>query len=124
MDTNVMLMSISDRIPRESVPMVKEKLEKATEKQMEGISMANFKSPLVGLILGLLFGGLGVDRFYKGDTGLGIAKLVLLIGGSLTAVIVVGLFVLIGLAIWVFVDLFLVWQGIKKQNLELVLMNI
>lgn len=123
MDASAMLMTLSDKIPKHSLPIVKEKLENATENQLMGISMANFKSPTVGLVLGLLFGGLGVDRFYKGDTGLGIAKIALLIIGCIATFFLVGVFVLIGWYIWVFVDYFLVWKGIKKQNLELILMS-
>lgn len=55
-------------------------------------------------VLGLLLGSFGVDRFYKGDIGLGIAKLLL-------SLIIIGF-------IWVIVDLFIVWKGIKKDNLK------
>lgn len=50
----------------------------------------------------MLFGGLGIDRFYKGDIGLGILKFL-------------SMFILIGF-IWVIVDLFLVYKGIQKDN--------
>ncbi len=62
--------------------------------------MIQLKSPVVGL----LFGALGVDRYYTGDVGLGIGKF-------LSAFIFVGF-------IWAFVDLFLIWKGIKKDNFE------
>lgn len=61
------------------------------------------KSPLVTLILSVFLGGLGVDRFYIGDVGLGIAKLLL---GWLT------------LYIWPFVDIFLCYQKAKQKNLR------
>lgn len=47
-------------------------------------------------------GGLGVDRFYKGDIGLGIAKIC----------------TFCGFGIWWLVDLFLVPKGIKVDNLN------
>lgn len=38
------------------------------------------KDPKTGLILGVFLGGLGVDRFYKGDIGLLMLKLLSIIG--------------------------------------------
>lgn len=94
--------------------------------------MLNLKSPGAGLVLGLLFGGLGVDRFYKGDMGLGFMKLLLLfILGFLlnlaqtqpidTTYTMLCLFVVVA-TIWMFADLFLVFGGIKKDNLNKILM--
>ena len=53
-------------------------------------------------ILSLLVGSLGIDRFYIGDTGLGIAKL-LTCGGC---------------GIWTIVDYFLIMKRTKEKNFE------
>lgn len=45
------------------------------------------KSFTTALILSILVGGLGVDRFYLGYTGLGVAKLLTLGGCGIWAII-------------------------------------
>jgi hypothetical protein len=50
------------------------------------------KEYLVALLLSIFLGGLGVDRFYVGHTGLGIAKLVTLGGCGIWALIDIVLF--------------------------------
>ena len=74
------------------------------------------------MILGLFLGAFGVDRFYKGDIGLGIAKLALFLVGCITVAIGIGGLLIFAVWIWAFVDLFLVWQGIKKDNLNKILL--
>lgn len=56
----------------------------------------------MALILSIVAGGLGIDRFYIGDTDLGIAKL-LTCGGC---------------GIWMIIDYFLIMKVTKKKNLE------
>lgn len=91
------------KVPKESLELLKGRLSKITDEQrIASFNMLQLKSPIIGLILGLMFGWIGVDRYYKGDIGLGIIKF-------LTCFIAIGF-------IWAIVDLFLVWKGIKSDN--------
>ncbi|MBK1972713.1 TM2 domain-containing protein [Campylobacter sp. TTU-622] len=121
MDANTVLMMISDKIPSQSLILVQEKLKNSSEDKINTIVTLNFKSHIIGLILGLFFGLYGIDRFYKGDITLGIAKLITFIIGTITTFIYIGFIILIGLWIWTIVDYFLVWKGIKKDNLKKIL---
>ncbi|TQR32463.1 TM2 domain-containing protein [Campylobacter sp. MIT 99-7217] len=121
MDANAVLMTIQDKIPAQSLPMLQEKLKNASEDKLQNISLVPLKSSIIGLILGIFFGGFGIDRFYKGDIGLGIAKLALCVIGWLTAVIYIGLLLLLIVWVWTVVDYFLVFKGIKQDNLNKIL---
>ena len=61
------------------------------------------KNPQTALILGLIFGYWGIDRFYVGHTGLGILKL--LTGG--------------GFLIWMIVDWFTIKKIARRRNIEI-----
>lgn len=54
------------------------------------------KDRTVALILSILFGSLGVDRFYLGDTGMGILKL--LTGGVCGVLAIIDWFSIMGKA--------------------------
>ena len=55
---------------------------------------ASKKDRTVGIILSILFGTLGIDRFYIGDTGMGILKL--LTGGLCGILWVIDWFLIMG----------------------------
>lgn len=133
---NTILMSLVGKLPSTGEVVLRNKLEGVSDETLNKISasipMLNLKSPGAGLVLGLLFGGLGVDRFYKGDIGLGFMKLLLLfiLGFILnlaqtqpsdTTYTMLVLFTVVAV-IWMFADLFLVFSGIKKDNLNKILM--
>lgn len=94
------------KVPKESLELLKGRLAKIEDvHKVQSFGLLQLKSPFLGFVLGLFLGWLGVDRFYKGDMGLGI--------GKIAAVMCFG----IGF-IWVIVDLVVVWKGIKHENFE------
>lgn len=93
----------ASNLPAEAVPMIRQRLENLTESQQAYIFSAEMKSPTIALIFSIFLGYLGVDRFYIGHVGLGVAKLLLS---------------WITLGIWPLVDWFLIMGATKKVNLE------
>lgn len=81
---------------------IRESLLAADEARWAVIQSIQFTDPTTSLIVSLLAGSLGVDRFMIGDTGIGVAKL-LTCGG---------------LGIWAIVDLFMIQTATKKKNTE------
>ena len=84
------------------VPHIRQKLLNADESKWDIIQTLQFKDPTTCLIISILGGSLGIDRFYIGDTGLGVAKL-----------ITCG-----GLGIWTIIDLFLIMGAAREKNIS------
>lgn len=103
MNALMLLSSWSDKIPSESAFMLQNQLENVDERVASSLAVLPLKEPFVGLLLGFFLGVFGIDRFYKGDIGLGIVKLLLC---------------WLTFGIWWLVDLFLVYKGIKQDNLQ------
>lgn len=101
---NHMLMMLSSKIPAGSIPSVRTRLENTDISESEILALqSQMKDPLLSILLSIFIGTLGVDRFYIGDVGLGIGKL-------LTAG---------GCGIWWLIDIFLIVDATKQKNLEL-----
>ncbi len=81
---------------------VKERLCAIPEDRFSMLGALKFKSPGAALALSIFFGTIGVDRFYLGDTGLGLGKL--FTGG--------------GCGVWAFVDWFLIRKAARRKNYE------
>lgn len=79
---------------------IRENLAKMSDKDLLVLNGTDFKDPTLSLILSVIVGGLGVDRFYIGDVGLGVAKL--LTGG--------------GFGIWWIIDMFFIQNKTKDNN--------
>ena len=100
--SNMLLMTYGKYFPEESMMMVKEKFDTMDEDKTSMLYTLPLKDPTMALILSIVAGGLGIDMFYIGDTGLGIAKL-LTCGG---------------LGIWTIIDYFLIMKVTKEKNFE------
>jgi TM2 domain-containing membrane protein YozV len=66
------------------------------------ISSIQFKDPTTSLIISILAGSIGVDRFMIGDTGLGVGKL-LTCGG---------------LGFWTVIDWFMIQGATREKNMQ------
>jgi len=81
---------------------IRERLLSLDDSKWMMISTLQLKDPTTSLIISILVGHFGVDRFFIGDTGLGIVKL-LTCGG---------------LGIWTLVDWFLIMGATRQKNME------
>lgn len=88
-----------------SIPELRKQLAKM-DFSTASMYMSGFKDPTISIILSILVGYLGVDRFYVGDIGLGVLKLITC-GGC---------------GIWWIIDLFLIMDKTRERNLEKMLL--
>ena len=61
--------------PAEKIMLIKERLLALDEQRFQMVSMIELKDPTTLLLISIFIGGLGIDRFMIGDTGMGILKL-------------------------------------------------
>lgn len=99
---NMFLANHGDKFEPAQLPIIQQRLEMVPDEQMMFISAADFKSPTTMLVVSLVAGGLGIDRFLIGDTGMGILKL--LTGGCF--------------GILTIIDWFTIMDKTKKKNFE------
>ena len=81
---------------------IRERLLALDDSKWAMLSTLQFKDPGMMLVISILAGPLGIDRFMIGDTGLGLGKL-LTCGG---------------LGIWALIDLFLIMGATREKNME------
>ncbi len=82
---------------------IRDRLISLDDSKWSVIQTLQFKDPTTSLIVSILAGALGIDRFMIGDTGLGIGKL-LTCGG---------------LGIWTIVDWFMIQGATREKNMAL-----
>jgi len=80
---------------------------------------ANKKSAVVAYLLWFFLGALGGHRFYVGKIGSAIGMIILLVIGSMLAMVGIGTVLLAILGIWVIVDAFLIPKWIRIDNTRL-----
>lgn len=94
------LVYLESKVSKESLRLIKSKLDSISKERAEQIVFINLKSPLLALVLSVCFGIFGIDRFYQGRIGLGVAKL--LLSWALFP--------------WIIIDWFLIMESIRRDN--------
>ena len=69
------VMTNQKYLPAEKIVFIKEKLKNVDEERFALISSVEFKDPTTILLVSLVLGTFGVDRFMLGETGMGVLKL-------------------------------------------------
>ena len=99
---DMFMMSYGKYFEGHQLMSVRDRLLKLDDAKFIQVQAANLKDPTLALIISIVGGSLGIDRFFIGDTGLGIAKL-LTCGG---------------LGIWAIVDWFLIMGRTREVNIQ------
>jgi TM2 domain-containing membrane protein YozV len=82
--------------------MIRERLLVLDDSKWAMLSTIQLKDPTTSLIISILAGSLGIDRFMIGDTGLGVGKL-LTCGGF---------------GIWAIIDWFMIQKATREKNMQ------
>lgn len=107
MNPNDFIVMNANKFPREALPALRQDMQRVAPEAQYQVMGAAYKEPVLAWVLSFFLGGLGIDRFYVGDTGLGIGKLVL----SLLSFGMLGW-------IWWLIDLFLILNRARRVNYE------
>jgi len=99
---DMFIMSNGKFFESHQMNMIREQLLALDDSKWALISTTQYKDPTTLLIVSLLAGSLGVDRFMLGDTGIGVGKL-LTCGGF---------------GIWTIVDWFQIQKATREKNLQ------
>lgn len=108
-----------NNIPLECIIWFTKAIEEANDARFEGIMSIPIKSKSITLICSVLFGGLGVDRFYLGDIGIGFTKLIcslVSISFMISSNLIWGLVWSVLIGIWFLIDLFVCLRRYKEIN--------
>lgn len=85
-----------------ALPMIRTRLENLSDDNFNLLQTVELKDPTVLLIVSIFLGTLGIDRFFIGDIGMGILKL---LTAGLCGILTV-------------IDWFLIMKRTKEKNLE------
>ena len=99
---DMFIMSNGKFFESHQMTMIRERLIALDDSKWAMLSTVQLKDPTTTLIISILAGSLGIDRFMLGDTGLGVGKL-LTCGG---------------LGIWTIIDWFQIQKSTREKNME------
>lgn len=72
---DMFIMTNQKYFPEEKMVYLKDKLRTLDDEKFSLVSTMEFKDPTTLLLISIFIGGLGIDRFMLGDTGMGVLKL-------------------------------------------------
>lgn len=104
---DLFISTMNEKFKSDNMMAIRSQLEKLDDSRFPFLQSLNYKNPTTLLIVSILVGGLGVDRFMLGQTGLGLLKL----------------FTCGGVGIWAIIDWFLIMGITKERNYQLFMRN-
>jgi len=99
---DMFIMSNAKFFESHQISAIRDRLIALDDSKWAMLSTAQFKDPSMTLIISILAGSLGIDRFMIGDTGLGVGKL-LTCGGF---------------GIWAVIDWFQIQKATREKNMQ------
>ncbi len=96
------VMSNAKFFESHQINVIRERLLAIDDSKWAMVSSIELKDPQTSLIISILAGSFGIDRFMIGDTGLGIGKL-LTCGGF---------------GLWTIIDWFMIKGATKEKNMQ------
>lgn len=105
---NLFLATNGKKFSPHQLNQIISELPNLSEAQFQALLSQDFKDPTMMLIISLLGGLLGIDRFILNDTGLGVLKL-LTCGGFY---------------IWMIIDWFIIQDRAKEYNYNLLIQTV
>lgn len=98
--TDYYLFAQAKNFEKRQLPEIRSHLDTLNEREWRQVMSTRILDPVMILIISLLVGCLGIDRFMLGQVGLGVLKLV----------------TLGGLGLWTLIDFFIIMSATRERN--------
>ena len=103
--TDLFLANKAKFFPEQSLGSIREILDTLEDQDLYMLNSLNLKDPVIFLVISIVAGTLGIDRFLIGDTAMGVLKL---LTGGLCGILTI-------------YDWFIISDRVKQQNLQMFL---
>lgn len=119
----VAMEKFGKQIPDFGQVELKKRLSEAEDECMDELMFMPMKGKVKTLMFSIFLGGIAVDRFYVGDTGVAVFKLIFgILSTILSFVPVLGIILSLARGIWSFVDIFVCYKKAKSINFNNLIM--
>ena len=99
---DMFIMSNGKFFESDQINVIRERLIALDDSKWAMLSSVQLKDPTTTLVVSILAGSIGIDRFMIGDTGLGVGKLLTCGGGG----------------IWTIIDWFMIQKATREKNMQ------